>query len=266
MTRRFRRGGGVLLGFRRKKVSLDRLAEFTVTARRLEQERALAGNTVDRLLRATPRADWPALAERPELLSAGALERLGNTVAVLVTQDPIEALAVAELAVAAAEGIHPQAYPGSVVPQLRAHAWKDLGKALRFLGRNREALDAFDKAERLLDGHTALGHDRAIVWLHRALSLQELEMFEESRVLLAESKAIFIDHNDVRNATFCASAEGAILQRRRQYREAREIYLLLFTTSRDMDAETRAALHRRSVSARSSSATSMKRKRIFSRR
>lgn len=35
-----------------------------------------------------------------------------------------------------------------------------------------------------------------------------------------------------------------MLQRLRRYREAREIYLLLFTATKEIDTETRAALHR----------------------
>lgn len=241
MKRRYRRGG-VLLTFRRK-LTRRRLEEFAATGHRLERERR-AAEVVERLLRTTPRDEWPTLAERPELQTAGALERLGNTVAALVTKEPVEALAVAELAVATAEGLAPRAYPLPIVPQLRAHAWKDLGKALRFLGRNREALDAFDKAEGLIEGFMALEHDRAIVRFNRAMSLQEVERFDEARALLADSKEVFDDHGDDRNAVLCGLGEGALLHRLRRYREAREVYFLLFTAGGDLDTETRAALHR----------------------
>lgn len=220
----------------------DRAAEFADVARRLHQERVTAGQTVDRLLRTTPRDRWPALREHPQLTTAGALEYLGNTVAATLTQDPQGALALAELAVAAAEEVRGYAYPDVVVAQVRGHAWKDLGKVLRFLGRNHDALDALGTAEERMDGYGPLAHDRALVLFHRAASLQELERFEESRALLAECKQVFDDYSDVRNLLLCGFTEGVLLQRLRRYREAREIYLLLFT-SKDIDNETRAALH-----------------------
>lgn len=222
----------------------DSSAEFADAARRLHQERILARQTVDRLLRATPRDQWSALRDHPELTTAGALEHLGNTVAATLTKDPKEALAIAELAVETAEAVRGHAYPSVVVAQLRAHAWKDLGKVLRFLGRNHEALGALDTAEERLEDYGVLAHDRALIRFHRAASFQELERFEDSRALLAECKQVFDDHEDVRNLLLCGFYEGVLLQRLRRYREAREIYLLLFTATKEIDTETRAALHR----------------------
>jgi tetratricopeptide (TPR) repeat protein len=243
MTKRRPGRGGVLLGFRRK-TGKSRAQEFGDTGRRLRQERELAAPVVERLLRTTPRDQWPALSERPDLQTLGALERLGNLFAATLTKEPREALAIAELAVAAAEGLPPGAYPTPIPAQLRAHAWKDYGKALRFLGRNLEALEAFDQAEEEADGPIALAHDLAIVRFNRAMSLQELERFEESRKLLAECKEVFDDHGDTRNVILCGLAEGVLLQRLRTFREAREVYVLLFASASDMDTETRAALHR----------------------
>jgi tetratricopeptide (TPR) repeat protein len=222
----------------------DGEAEYHAIARRIHQERVLARETVERLLRSTPRDQWSALAGRPDLQTAGALECLGNTFAATLTRDPREAMLIAELAVAAAEEIAPDAYPRPIVPQLHALAWKDLGKALRFLGRNREALDAFATAEQRLEQFVVLGHDRAIVRFNLAMSLQELDRFEESRLLLAECKQVFDEHGDARNTILCAFAEGVLLQRQRRHREAREVYLLLFASTKDIDTETRAALHR----------------------
>ena len=80
-------------------------AEFAETARRLQNERDAAASVVERLLRDTPREEWPALAERADLQTCGALERLGNFVAEVLGRDPRHALAVAELAVSIAEAI-----------------------------------------------------------------------------------------------------------------------------------------------------------------
>jgi tetratricopeptide (TPR) repeat protein len=243
MTRHFDDDKNVLRFFRRKS-DRQRARELSAMKQGLEHERRTARPVVERLLRDTPREQWARLSERDDLQTIGALECLSNIVAAKVTSDPVEALAVAELAVAAAEGVAPYAYPPPVASQLRAHAWKDLGKALRFLGRNREALDAFDKAEEAIEPHDVLAHDRALVRFHRAASLQELERFEESQALLGECRQAFDELGDSRNVNLCGLAEGALLQRLRRFREAREIYLLQLATANDMDAETRAALHR----------------------
>jgi tetratricopeptide (TPR) repeat protein len=221
-----------------------RVREFGETARRLRQERREAPGTVDPLLQNTPRPNWATLAGLPDLHTAGALERLGNLFAEWLTRDAVHAKAIADLAVSAAAAMPDDAYPPIVVGQLRAHAWKDLGKALRFLGRNQEALETFAAAERHLGaGPGMLHHDRAIVRFNLAMSLQELERFDESRAILSESKRVFKDHGDIRNAILCALGEGVLLQRLKRFREAREIYLLLLASTRDIEKESLAPIH-----------------------
>jgi hypothetical protein len=63
------------------------------------------------------------------------------------------------------------------------------------------------------------------------MSLQEVERYDESRSLLVESKQVFRDHEDIRNAILCGLAEGVLLQRLRRFREARETDLLLLASS-----------------------------------
>ena len=223
----------------------DRAREkFEETARRLQQEREDAPGLVDPLIRNTHPDHWPALAELSELQKVGALERLGHHFAEWLTKDPVHAYAIAGLAVAVAEAIPSHSYPAIVIGQVRAHAWKDLGKALHFLGRNEEALGMFETAEQRLDaGRGTLAHDLAIVRFNMAMSLQELERFDDSRRLLAESKQVFREHGDTRNAILCGLAEGILQQRLRRYREARETYLLLLASTRDIDKESLASIH-----------------------
>lgn len=233
----------VLAGFRRR-IDQARAREFAETARRLQRERAEAAEVVEKLLRDTPREDWPALAERPELQTCGALERLGNYVAEVLSRQPQYALAVAELAVSIAEAVRRDLYPAPITAQLRAHAWKDLGKALLYIGRPEMALDAFDHAESRIEGHGALTHDLAIVRYARAAALQEVQRHEESFALLAECKRIFRDHGDMKRVVLCGLAEGVLLHRLRKFREARETYLLLLASNPEaIDQESRAALH-----------------------
>ncbi len=233
----------VVAGFRRR-INHSRAQEFAETARRLQRERLEAAEVVEKLLKETPREDWPALAERGDLQTCGVLERLGNSVAATLDRDPCRALAIAELAASLTEGIAPTAYPRVVVAQLRAHAWKDVGQALAYLGNYQEALSAFDRAESNISDFGALGHDRAIVRFTRASTLQELDRHEESMALLAECKEVFREHADERRLMLCGIAEGVLLHRLRRYREAREAYLLLLAETRDsIDRESLACLH-----------------------
>src|SRR5690349_366738 len=88
-----------------------RQAEFAEIARRLQRERALASDVVTNALRDTPRASWAGLAEREELRTSGALERLGQEVERRLETNPKEALSIAELATAIADVLQPDAYP-----------------------------------------------------------------------------------------------------------------------------------------------------------
>lgn len=221
-----------------------RIAEFAETARRLQLEREEAANVVDRLLRETPRERWGELAGRAELRTCGALERLGNAVARMLERDPRQALAMAELAVAVVDAIPPAMYPRIVHAQLHAHAWKDVGQSLAYLGQYRQALQALDRAENYIGDFGALAHDSAIVRFVRATTLQEIERHDESLVLLAECKSVFREHGDTRRLLLCGIAEGVLLHRLRKYREAREAYLLLLAGTRDsIDREAIACLH-----------------------
>lgn len=234
---------GVLAGFRRR-FDPARAREFAETARRLQRERVEAADVVEKLLAETPPEDWPALAERTDLQTCGALEKMGNSVAATVHRDPRQALAIAELAVSLAEGVSLSVYPLVVIAQLRAHAWKDVGQSLAYLGRYLEALDAFDRAESNIVEFGALGHDRAIICFARASTLQEINRHEESLALLVECKEIFREHGDVRRLILCGIAEGVLLHRLRKYREAREVYLLLLAETRDsIDRESLGCLH-----------------------
>jgi tetratricopeptide (TPR) repeat protein len=200
-----------------------RVAEFAETARRLQRERATSEDIVTNALRNTPRAAWTNLREQHELHTSGALERLGQEVEKRLDTDPREALAIAELAAAIADALSPQSYPAIIVAQLRAHAWKDRGQALSYLGRYEEALRALDRAEEQFDRFGTLAHDRAMVRFCRATLLQHLRRFDEAQAILNECRDVFNAHGDTRLYTKCTMATANLLVRRGDYRAAREI-------------------------------------------
>ena len=221
----------------------QRAVEFAAIARRIEQERRDASIVVERILRVTPREEWQKLETRAEFQTLGAVERVGILSTNHLAKDPADARSLAELAVHLAERMPESAYPLVMRAQAQAQAWKDLGKALRFLGRNAEAISAFEFAKEQAERHPALAHDRAIIRFNLAYSLQELERFDESIAALAEAKQGFRDHGDTENVVLVGFAEGVLLQRLRRFREAREVYLLLLASTRDLNADTLAAIH-----------------------
>src|SRR6266550_2423557 len=154
-----------------KRPSAERIAEFTAAARRLAIERIDAADVVTQLLRDTPREQWTSLADRPELQTNGALERLSREIDTALDRQPQDALPLSALATAIADSLPDDQYPAVVTAQIRAHAWKDRAQALSFTGKHEEAVEAIERAEKLLEPFGTVAHDRAIVWLVKAASL-----------------------------------------------------------------------------------------------
>jgi tetratricopeptide (TPR) repeat protein len=206
-------------------------------------EREAAATSVERLLKKTPRSEWPTLAHHPDLSTCGAVERLLTLFADQHGRDPQYALNLAELAVLAAEALPERSYPAAIRAQLLANTWRDVGRAYRELARNQESVDALRRADRYLDDHFVLAHDRAWVRFHLAITLQELGQYAESLEYLEESKEVFRGHGDTKRLVFCGIFEGVLLQRLKQFREARETYLVLLSSTRNIEQESLAALH-----------------------
>jgi tetratricopeptide (TPR) repeat protein len=228
----------------RRRVDIARAREFAATARRLAHERTSAPDVVDPILQNTAREHWTELAELPQLQTAGALERLGNLFAKWLPTDVHHAKAIADLAVAVSEAVPEISYPAVVIAQLRAHAWKDHGIAERTLARFDESLEAFATAAERISSFAALHHDRAIIDLAAALTLQELDRFDEALSLATHAKQVFIDHGDVKRQVLTTFAHGVLLQRMKHHREAREVYAQLLDTTPAMEPAVLAALHR----------------------
>jgi tetratricopeptide (TPR) repeat protein len=227
----------------RRRPDPARVMEFAETARRLQREREQSADVVARLLRDTPREEWPRLATRPELRNSGALDRMEKEVAARLEKEPQEALLISDLAASIAETLPPDAYPPVVLAQLRAHAWKDRAQALAYVARNDEALAAIDRAEQHLAPFATLAHDRAVMWYVRATTLQQINRLTESRELLATCARVFHDHGDERLYLFCGIAEGILLYRQARFREAYDCFLPLIDVARGLgDVESEARL------------------------
>lgn len=239
-------GRSKLVPFERARRTPDpaRVAEFAATARRLRAERETSAAAVTRALRETEKERWPSLATREELRTSGAGEALSKEVDARLDHAPDEALVLAEVETAIAEGLAEGSYPAIVLAQLRAHAWKDFGQALTYLAKYEDALRALDRAEQHLSRHATLAHDRAIVSFVRATTLQHVRRFDEAQELLHECRVVFRTHGDSRLYAKCTLATGNLLVRRGDYGRARKILTpLLGTTGNSlMEATLRCTL------------------------
>jgi tetratricopeptide (TPR) repeat protein len=95
----------------------------------------------------------------------------------------------------------------------------------------------------MLEGRGTLDHDRALIRLALAVTLQEIEQFDDSLALLADCKRVFRQYGDTRNMIVATFAHGVLLQRMKLFRQAREAYLLIVATTPDLDDEQLAALN-----------------------
>jgi len=228
----------------RRRPNPARLAEFTRTALRLAREREEAAGPIERMLRDLPSTEWPGLAEREELRSSGALDRLSAEISTRMESEPQEALALSTLSTAIAETLAADAYPAVMLAQLRAQAWKDRAGVLRYLHRNAEALEAVERAEGILQRFPGAAHDRAVAAFVKATILQQVDRFEESLAILYRCSAVFLEHGDMRLYLFCGIARGMLLFRQRRFADARDLFVrLLDATRATADRESTARLH-----------------------
>ena len=203
---------------------------FHVTLRRLNEEHEQAARVLPALLQSTPYADWHALESNPDVRTCGALEYLGQRFAEEFDRDTARAHAIAQLAVTIADSLPNNAYPELILAQTRAHAWKDLGKSYRNLGKIPESLDALTRADQQLDPFLTCAYDHAVIRFNLAVTLQEADRFEESLHHLEECKQVFADHSDTANASNCVFWQAVLFQRMKRYREARSILRGLLDT------------------------------------
>jgi tetratricopeptide (TPR) repeat protein len=231
-----------------RRAAQARLAEFLETAERLKNERAAAGAVLE-MVEATPPEAWPSLAERPEFQTNAALEKLSDEVRRRLDRNPREALALSELATTIADALPATAYPAVTLAQIRAMAWKDRANALRFLGRIPETFEAIDRAEQALDKHIALGLDRAVVEMVKALALLNTGDIEQARTLAITCGSVFLSHGDLTRALNAGEIEAHVLYETKRYDDAYALFKSLIDVARAIsDTEAEARCHHNAAS------------------
>ena len=218
--------------------------KFAAAAARLESERGQTADIVARQLRDTPSSEWPRLAASHALRNNAALEQLSDEVRKRLERNPAEALAIANLAAAIAETISAATYPPLVIAQIRSTALRDRANALRYLGRLEEAYDVVENAELRLSEFPAAVHDRAIIWLVKAMILAQMDHFDDAEKVLGDASVIFADVNDSARFLQAGVVHGNLLGRQERYAEAQNFFRdLLEVAISSGDVETQARLH-----------------------
>ena len=188
--------------------------------------------------------EGPGSAGAKALRNNAAVEQISEEVRRRLERNPTQALAVANLAAAIAETISASAYPPLVVAQIRSTALRDRANALRHLGRLDEAYDAIETAESRLNEFPAAVHDRATIWLVKAMILAQLDHFPEAEQMINAASVIFADVNDSTRFVQAGVVHGNLLARQQRYAEAENIFRDLLTVAASSgDGETQARLH-----------------------
>jgi tetratricopeptide (TPR) repeat protein len=216
--------------------------KFAAAAVRLDSERGETADLVARYLRDTPQRDWPRLSESKSLRNNAALEQLSDEVRKRLERNPAETLAIANLATAIAETLPVGAYPPLVIAQIRSTALRDRANVLRHLGRLDEAFDTIETAELRLSEFPAAVHDRAVIWLVKAMILAQMDHFDEAERTISAASVIFADVNDSARFLQAGVVHGNLLGRQKRYVEAERTFrdlLNVSISSRDDDTEAR---------------------------
>jgi tetratricopeptide (TPR) repeat protein len=218
--------------------------EFMATAFAMERERNNAADIVERHLRDTPIEEWPSLAESQPLRNNAVLEQLSEEVRKRLERNPVEALAIANLAASIAESLPASAYPAVVLGQIRSTALRDRANALRYLGRLDEAYDSIATAEARLNAFPGAAHDRAIVWLVKSMILGQMDLFDDAEGTITAASGIFAEVNDSHRFLQAGLVHGNLLVRQKRYEDAQQVFRdLLSVAILGRDVEMQARLH-----------------------
>jgi tetratricopeptide (TPR) repeat protein len=217
---------------------------FAAAAVQMERERENAADIVERQLRQISIEEWPSLAESPALRNNAALEQMSEEVRKRIERKPVEALAIANLAASIAESLPANAYPPEVMAQIRSTALRDRANALRYLGRLAEAFDSIETAESRLGDFPGASHDRAIIWMVKAMIQGQMDLFEEAEQMITSASIVFADVNDLSRFFQAGLVYGNLLGRQKRYDDAQRIFRdLLGVATSTGDEETQARLY-----------------------
>lgn len=216
------------------------LATLRGAQSRMRSEDAVAEESVKHLL-SGPRESWaPRLAAHPEWRTAGTVRKLIAATDRAIETMPPDALEIANLAVAIAEGL-PSDSTFSVA-RLRAHAWREKAYALFFLGHYSDAEGALERTFAELATVDAAGaeFDAARALVLRALITRVHERYAETISDSREAANVFMRFGQNDKYVAARRVEALTYYATRQFKK--EIELLTSLSKEQVTEQDRAAI------------------------
>jgi tetratricopeptide (TPR) repeat protein len=160
---------------------------------RIAEEDREAEELLAPLLANPAHAAWTNIALQKRYLTGGVVRKLSAHAHSVFDSEPLDALTFADAAIAVAEALPDDTYPGLAIYELRGTAWKERANALRLLGEFTEALESLKRAERAYKNLADDGVPLATVDFVRAAVLYEQQRIEEA-TKLAEAAELGFAH------------------------------------------------------------------------
>jgi tetratricopeptide (TPR) repeat protein len=207
-------------------------------ARAVEAEDAAARAWMARLPKRAPaEAARSSIRSEPEVVTGGLVRELLARAEDFEQVAPTETLGLARLARELASTLSPGKYPESAIRVLEGLAEKEVGTALRFLGRYPEALAAFDRAETILSPLVASHYDLACLKYSRATVYAATDRNEEALRLTRAAGEVLAEYGDLRRVANARFLEAMVMARRGEHEEAQDVLESLLDPLQNSDEQ-----------------------------
>lgn len=175
--------------------------------------------------------------------TAGVVRRLARASADAREDQPRHALRLAQTAVFIAERLSSASYDRDLIADLRGTAWRECANALRYLGRNQEALMAIDRGADAFREAPAPEFDLARLTLIRGTVFVNMGHLGEALSQARQCSLIFKKYGDVQRKVDAGFLEGGTLFVMKELRAALALFLALEEPIAELDdPSTRARL------------------------
>lgn len=160
-------------------------------ADRIAREDAEADEILAPFLASPASAAWRDLRSHRRFLTGGVVRRLNAQAHRLYESEPLDALTLADAAIAVAEALPDETYPGKAIFELRGTAWKERANAQLMLGHLDPAFESLTRAERAYRQLPSPGLGLATVALVRASVLYQQQRLDEAEAMAREAERGF---------------------------------------------------------------------------
>lgn len=173
--------------------TLDTLRAY---AERIAAEDAEADEMLAPFFASPVTAAWRDIRSQRRFLTGGVVRRLNAQAHSVFESEPLDALTLADAAIAVAEVLPEDTYPGKAVFELRGTAWKERANAQLMLGQLQPAFDSLARAERAYRQLPSPSLGLATVALVRAGVLYQQQRLEEAAAIAGEAERGFAHFGD----------------------------------------------------------------------